>query len=454
MRLELLGGGGLRVPHLVYRLMTLREELGLEEILLYDTDHRRAETMAALCSELGTRRGTPVRLTVLDTPRPPGSVDFILTAIRPGGDHGRARDEAVCRRVGLLGQETTGAVGFLMALRTAGPLVETVLEALSRSPSAYVINFTNPAGLMTEALHRAGVTRVAGLCDTPSHFLLELADGIGVPEASLTADYFGLNHLGFFTALRDDRGIDRLPDVLGSLEDLSKTVRPLGYFPPEVLRALGNLPTEYLHFYLDRRGSLARQATTPVSRGAQIEALNERFWETVHRDGSTRILDTYLEVMATRSATYLRAETGSTYERQVDPTSYLEHPGYEAIAVQTMQALQGGAPARLMLDVAGGGESVGIQSSEVYETTVVVDTAGIHPRPVTPPSPIAHALIHSVKAYERLTLEAIRRPTPDALLAAVLAHPLVADGPVALSFLDEAAQQGAEGVAGVWKVKA
>lgn len=454
MRLELLGGGGLRVPHLVYRLMALREELDLEEILLYDLDHSRAETMAALCSELGTRKGTPVRLKVLDTPRPPDPVDFVLTAIRPGGDHGRARDEAVCRKVGLLGQETTGAVGFLMALRTAGPLVETVLEALSRNPSAYVLNFTNPAGIMTEALHRAGIARAAGLCDTPSHFLLELAEGLNLPEEALTADYFGLNHLGFFTALRDTDGTDRLWEVLGRLEDLAKRVRPLGYFPPEVLRALGNLPTEYLHFYLDRSGSLARQATGEVSRGAQIEVLNRRFWEAVHAQGAGRILDTYLDIMATRSATYLRAETGSTYERQVDPASYLEHPGYEAIAVRAMQALRGGRPARLMLDVAGGGESVGIQSAAVYETSVVVDTTGIHPRPVTPPSPVARALIDSVKTYEQLTLEAIRHPNPDTLLAAILAHPLVADGPIALSFLDEAAEQGAEGVAGVWKVKA
>lgn len=454
MRLELLGGGGLRVPHLVYRLMTLREELDLEEILLYDVDRRRAETMAALCEELGRRQDTPVRLKVLDVPRPPDPVDFVLTAIRPGGDRGRARDEAVCREVGLLGQETTGAVGFLMALRTARPLVEGVLEALSPNPSAYVLNFTNPAGIMTDALCRAGVDKAVGLCDTPSHFLLELAEGLGLAEDDLQADYFGLNHMGFFTALTDKAGKDRLPDILGRLEELSQTVRPLGYFPPDVLRALGNLPTEYLHFYLDRRGSLSRQAATPISRGAQIETLNARFWERVHGSATPaadQVLDSYLEVMSTRSATYLRAETGSAYERQVDPKSYLDHPGYEAIAISAIQAVRGGPPARLMLDVAGGGESVGIQSPDVYETSVLVDQSGIHPKSVTAPSPVAQSLIASVKTYERLTLEAISHPGPDALLAALLAHPLVADGPLAMAFLDRAAAQGAEGVAGVWK---
>lgn len=454
MRLELLGGGGLRVPHLVYRLMALRDELDLDEMFLYDVDRSRAETMARLCEALGSRTGTPIRLKVLDVPRPPDAVDFVLTAIRPGGDHGRARDEAVCRDAGLLGQETTGAVGFLMALRTAGPLVRTVLEALSRSPSAYVLNFTNPAGLMTEALAREGVNRVAGLCDTPSHFVLELAEGLGLAEDDLEVDYFGLNHLGFFTALRDRSGKDRLQEVLDNLDSLSQTVRPLGYFPKEVLHALGNLPTEYLHFYLDRHGSLARQSATPVSRGAQIEALNQTFWATVHGDRAsspTAILDTYGEIMATRSATYLRAETGSTYERTVDPSSYLEHPGYEAIAVRAMQALKGGSPTRLMLDVAGGGESVGIQSSDVYETSVLVDASGIHPRPVKTPSPVAQSLIDSVKTYERLTLAAIAHPQADALLAAILAHPLVADGPLAMAFLDRAAEAGVEGVAGVWK---
>lgn len=453
MRALLLGGGGLRVPHLVHGLLAETGDLALEELDLYDIDRRRADTMAALCAELARREERALRLTVLDRPRPPAPVDFVLTAIRPGGDHGRARDEALCRASGLLGQETTGAAGFLMALRTAPALVQGVTEALASNPSAYVLNFTNPAGLMTEVLSRAGVKRAVGLCDTPSHFLVELADALGIEEPALRPQYFGLNHLGFFTGIGDQDGRDLLPQVLADLERLRERVRPLGYFPAEVVRAIGNLPTEYVHFYLDRRGSLARQERTPESRGAQIERLNRRFWEAVAQEPAAKpegVLDTYLSVMAERSATYLRAETGSTYVRPVDGHTYLEQPGYEAIAIRAMRALTGGPPATLMLNVAAGGESIGVQSAEVYETTVRVDAQGLRAQPVTPPGPVAMSLLAQVKTYERLTLEAIAHPAADRLLAALLAHPLVADGPVAMAFLDRAAEAGVEGVQGVW----
>lgn len=450
MRLELLGGGGVRVPHLVYRLLAFKDRLDLDEILLYDADRRRVERMAALCTALAQRRGIDLPLRILDRPGGGGPVDFVLTAIRPGGDAGRARDERLCREVGLLGQETTGACGFLMALRTLGPLSEIVLRALETSPEAWVLNFTNPAGLMTEGLVRRGVSRTAGLCDTPSHLLEDLEAGLGLGPEGLEPHYFGLNHLGFFTALRDRDGRNHLPALLADYDRMATRIDTLRYFPAEVVRAIGNLPVEYVHFYLDRSGSLARQALSE-GRGAQIEAINRTLWQAVADALPERpddALDAYLKAMATRSATYLQAETGAARTQPPDWQSYLEEPGYEVVAIRVIEALRGAGDAQLLLDVAGGGAVVGAPPEEVYETLVRVDPQGLHVKPVTAPAEWVRGLVGAVKTYERLALDAAAEPSRESLLAALTAHPLVADAPRAIALLDRARDAGVEVVAG------
>lgn len=446
MRIELLGGGGVRVPHLVYRLLAVKDRLDLEEVLLYDSQPRRVELMAGLCTALARRRGVDLPLRILDRPGGGGRVDFVLTAIRPGLDAGRARDERLCREVGLLGQETTGACGFLMAVRTLGPLADIVLKSLDTSPDAWVLNFTNPAGMMTEGLVRRGVSRAVGLCDTPSHFLEELEAGLGAASGGLDAHYFGLNHLGFFSALVDAGGRDLLPRLLADYDRYAERIATLRYFPADVVRAIGQLPVEYVHFYLDRRGTLRRQGQG-AGRGAQVEALNRDLWRGVEAslpDRPDDALAAYIKAMATRSATYLQAETGTVRRHASDWQSYLEEPGYEVVAIAVMEALRGQGEARLLLDVAGGGAVVGAPPEEVYETSVRVDSAGVHVRDVTAPSDWVRGLVAAVKAYERLTLKAAAEPGRESLLAALMAHPLVADQEAALALLERGREVGVE----------
>lgn len=453
MRIELLGGGGVRVPHLVYRLLKHRRELDLSEILLYDAVPARAAAMAALCEALVRRSGdAPLPLRVLDRPGGGGRVDFVLTAIRPGGDRGRARDEALCREVGLLGQETTGAGGFFMALRTLGPLTEAVGAALATSPAAWVLNFTNPAGLMTEALSALGVERVIGICDTPSHALAEIEQALDLEAGALTPDYFGLNHMGFFGALTDQSGTDRLPELFERYETLTARAETLRYFAPDVVRAIGALPVEYVHFYLDRRGAVERQARAEILRGAQIEALNTALWREVEAampDRPDTALDAYLRTMATRNATYFATETGASRRPLERPERYLESPGYEVVALAAMRALLGGPAATLMLDVPGGGARIGADAHEVFETTVRLDSSGVEVLAGRAPTGFVRGLVGAVKAFERLALEAWRRPGRAAVLAALLAHPLVADADAARRLLTLAEAAGVEGVAGV-----
>jgi 6-phospho-beta-glucosidase len=436
-----------RVPRLVHGLVDPARGLPIEEIHLYDTDVPRAEAMALLCRELAREARAEVRIEVAQSLDRLPAVDHILTAIRPGGDHGRARDEAVCRSVGLLGQETTGAAGFFMILRTVRPLLEAVSAALARSPDAWVLNFTNPAGVMTEALARAGAERVVGICDTPSHLVEELAPALGLAADRLVPSYTGLNHMGFFTGLADESGTDRLPEILARYEELSRAVRPLSYFPADWVRALGCLPVEYVHYYHDRAGTLQRQAAAAHGRGAQIESLNLGLWQALASflpDNPPLALAVWREQMATRSATYMRAETGSPVLREVTAASYFTREGYEAVAIAVLQALAGEGERTLVLDAPARGAVAWAPPEEVFELSFRIGADGLVPAPGPALGGDALALLQSVKAYERLALQAALEPGEEAMVAALVAHPLVGGAERAHAVLRAAAAAGVE----------
>ena len=446
-RILLLGGGGVRVPRLVHGLVDPRRHLPIEEIHLYDVDAARARAMALLCGELAREAGSRVRVAVAEALDALPRVDHILTAIRPGGDRGRARDEAVCKAVGVLGQETTGAAGFFMVLRTVPPLLEAVAAALAKSPDAWVLNFTNPAGVMTEALTRAGAQRVVGVCDTPSHLVEELAPALGVEAEAVVPSYTGLNHLGFFTRLEGPDGRDLLPVILDRYEELARVVRPLSYFPADWVRALGCLPVEYVHYYHDRAGTLARQAGASQGRGAQIEGLNRTLWAALDRllpTDPAGALAAWREQMATRSATYMRVETGSPVRREVTAASYFEREGYEAVAIAVMQALAGEGGHTLVLDAPSAGTVAWAAADEVLELSFRVDAGGLMPTPGPALGGQALDLVMAVKAYERLALAAALEPTRQAMVAALAAHPLVGGEERAGAVLRAGAEAGVE----------
>jgi 6-phospho-beta-glucosidase len=254
--------------------------------------------------------------------------------------------------------------------------------------------------------------------------------------------------MGFFTGLRDADGSDRLPEILRRYEELAAVVRPLSYFPADWVRSLGCLPIEYVHYYHDRVGTLARQAAATSGRGAQIVALNRTLWQDLNRllpGDPAGALAAWREQMATRSSTYMRVETGSHVLREVSAASYFEREGYEAVAIAVMQALSGRHERTLVLDAPNAG-SIGWaeHDDDVFELSFALGADGLSPRPGPALAGEALALVQSVKAYERLALEAALRPTREAMVAALVAHPLVGDEERAARLLDTAAAAGVE----------
>lgn len=423
MRLAILGGGGFRVP-LVYRELLRRPELGIRELVLADPDQARLAVIARIA------QGTPaltVRLTGSLAEAVAGA-DFVFSAVRVGGAAGRAADERRAIRAGLLGQETVGAGGLAYALRTLPTAWRIARSVADLAPAAWLINFTNPAGLITEASRAELGDRVIGICDSPAGLVARAARALGRPVTELTPDYLGINHLGWLRALR--RGAeDLLPGLIENTEQLLaiEEGRLLGASMIRWQHAIGN---EYLYFYYHSR-ELAAAQQAGRTRGELLRDEQEAFYAAAAADPD-RTAQLWEQARRRREESYL-AEARST-ERDVED---LAGGGYERIAVQLLHALSGGPARQLILNVANGTAVDGLPSELVIETNCAVDRTGARPLPAATPAPHQLGLITGVRAAERGIIEAARVGSYDAALHAFTIHPLVASEQAARQVLDD-----------------
>ncbi|MGW1149410.1 family 4 glycosyl hydrolase, partial [Streptomyces sp. NPDC002454] len=245
MRLVVLGGGGFRVPLVYGALLTDRGEGRVDEVVLYDTDPARSAAIARVLADQAAAdpAAAPRVRVATDLDAALHGADFVFSAIRVGGLAGRAADERVALAEGVLGQETVGAGGIAYGLRTL-PVVDRIARRVAAvAPDAWFINFTNPAGLVTEAMSRHLGDRVIGICDSPVGLGRRVARVLGVDPGSAEVDYVGLNHLGWLRGLRVD-GRDVLPDLFASTA-LLEGFEEGRLFGADWLRSLDCVPNEY-----------------------------------------------------------------------------------------------------------------------------------------------------------------------------------------------------------------
>ncbi len=278
MKLSIVGGGGFRVP-LVYGALLRREEaLGFDEVVLHDVDESRLARISAVLDGLAAEHGE----SFPSGPRPDlddavEGADFVFSAVRVGELQGRVVDETVPLSYGVLGQETTGPGGICFALRTIPIMVELAEVIAERAPAAWLINFTNPAGMVTEAAQQVLGDRAVGICDSPSGLCRRVAAALGRDPAELWFDYFGLNHLGWLRGVRDSEG-DLLPGLLADDEALA-TFEEGTLFGGEWLRTLGMVPNEYLYYFYYAADTVDAIRESPASRGAYLLEQQARFYE-------------------------------------------------------------------------------------------------------------------------------------------------------------------------------
>lgn len=415
MKVTIIGGAGVRVPLLIDGLAGAG--LGIGEFALYDPDAARL----AVIGGLAARRAGAARVTTHASAAPAiDGASFVIISIRVGGVEARVHDEQAALALGLVGQETVGPGGFAMAVRTIPPLVAYAHEVMRLAPEAWIVNFTNPAGLVTQAVTAATGARVIGICDTPTEVFQEVAHALGRPAAECRFDYIGLNHLGYIREVwwQGRPQLQRLWDDPVALARVYRT--PL--FAAERLAALRLLPTEYVFYYESPARAVANLRAAGETRGAVIARLTRDLFDDLHR-GVADPIARYERYLAERSAGYLQLEAGSG--GPAAPAPWADLTGYDKIALATIDAIVRHTNAIIPLNVLNRGNIPELAPDDVIEVPCAVNANGPQPLHVGALPGTVRDLVVQVKAFERATIAAVRAGTREALTDALALNPLV-----------------------------
>ena len=447
-KVAIIGGGGVRTPLLIYGLAQSQELLKITELALFDLDEARMQTIARIGRQIVRQMGAgfEIRGTSRLEEAAEGA-DFVLSSIRVGGMAARARDERVTIEHGLAGQETTGPAGAAMALRTL-PLTLGHAKVIERvAPRAWFINFTNPAGLITQALAQNTTLKLIGICDTPSELFHKIADGVGAPAADVVCDYAGLNHLGWVRRvhLRGEEITQRL------LEDVTllRGLYPAGLFDPALIQALRLIPTEYLFFYYSQRKAYRNQLSAGASRGEELQRMNRGLFERLGAQTDSEALATYTSYLQQRNASYMKLEGlgGSAFTPLEDePNPFELATGYHRIALDLMNGLLSERPREIVLNVTNRGAIDDLEADDVIEVPCDVDMTGARPRRTGHLPEQVRGLTLSVKAYERTAIRASIEGSRALAQLALLEHPSIAQWEIAGEMLSALMAADPEGL--------
>jgi 6-phospho-beta-glucosidase len=413
MKLAVIGAGSTYTPELVSGLSRERDRIGVDELVLHDVDAERLDVVGGLARRMLERQrfeGSLVATGELE--RALDGADFVLVQIRVGGQAARLSDETVPLACGCIGQETTGAGGLAKALRTVPVVLEIAARARElAAPDAWIVDFTNPVGIVTRALLDAG-HRAVGLCNVAIGFQRWAAGVLGVEPARVLVDQVGLNHLTWVRAIRLD-GADVLPELLAAhVEELAARVD----LPLDVLERLGVVPSPYLHYFYRHDEVLAEQRDG-VPRAAAVAEIERELLE-LYRDPELAEKPALLE------------QRGGAY--------------YSEAATGLVASLVMGDGAAHVVDVRNEGTVAGLAADDVVELPARVGRAGPVPLEQAPLAPELLGLVQHAAAYERLAARAATSGDPELVWKALLAHPLIGQQPSADELVELLLSAGAE----------
>jgi 6-phospho-beta-glucosidase len=460
MKLTVLGGGGVRAPLLAAAAFRHAGRTGLDELCLMDIDAEKLRIFGGISQALGRAAGSPVK--IITTTEPQAALEgasYVVTTLRAGGDQGRVLDERIALKHGVLGQETTGAGGFAMAMRSIPAILGYADRLAKTNPQAWMFNFTNPAGLVTQALRDAGYTRVVGICDSANAAQHAASRWLGVDPRRLRAEVFGLNHLSWARRVTLD-GEDQLPRLLKDPTFLLETL--LSLFDASLVQEMGMWLNEYLYYYYYPEKALNSIRGEAMTRGEEVAMLNQRLMDQfrdidVEADPK-RALGVYFAYEQRRGSTYMAyGRPGSMTPEEADRQAqvWVEKPvseegeGYAGVAFNLIEALQGSQTLYTGLNVPNQGAIDCLQAEDVVEVSCRVDQEGVHPEQIGTVPEGQELLMRSVKRYERLAAAAIRDRSRRTAIQALMAHPLVQSYSLATGLVDEYLAVHAEW-AGAW----
>jgi 6-phospho-beta-glucosidase len=393
LKLTVVGGGSTYTPELVDGFARLRATLPVDELVLADPATDRLELVGGLARRIFRRLGHPGTITTTaDLDAAVDGADAVLLQLRVGGQAARDQDETWPLECGCVGQETTGAGGLAKALRTVPVVLDIADRVRKANPHAWIVDFTNPVGIVTRALLQEG-HRAVGLCNVAITFQRRFARLLGVRPEQVTLDHVGLNHLTWERAVRVD-GEDRLPKLLA--EHGADIAADLG-LPAELLSRLGVVPSYYLRYYYAHDAVVREQLQKP-SRAAEVAEIERQLLE-LYGDPA---LDEKPELLSRRGGAY-----------------------YSEAAVALASSLLNDTGDVQVVNVRNGGTLPFLPDDAVIEVPARVGAAGAEPLPVATLEPLYAGLVAHVTSYEQLALDAALRGGRDRVFDALLAHPLV-----------------------------
>jgi 6-phospho-beta-glucosidase len=404
VKVAVVGAGSTYTPELVEGFVRRIERFPVDDLALLDVDPDRLDVVGGLAGRMLERAGYGGHL-ILTTDRDEAleGAGFVIVQLRVGGQAARLSDETIPPRFGCVGQETTGPGGFAKALRTI-PVVLELAELTARrgAPGAWFVDFTNPTGMVTQALIDEG-HRALGLCNVAINLQRRFATRFDVQPHQVQLEHVGLNHLSWVRAVMVD-GADRLPALLETdLRELSRETD----MPSELIRALGAVPSYYLRYYYLTREIVEeqRRGRTRAEEVMEIEA---------------RLLEMYRDPNLTEKPELLERRGGAYYSEA---------------AAELVASLAAGTGDVQVVNVRNDGAIPNLPHDDVVEVAATIDVEGAHPLPVAPLSEEMLGLVQHAKAYERLTIRAATSGDRVLALRALLSNPLVPDYPTASGLL-------------------
>ena len=412
MKIAVIGGGSTYTPELVSGLSRERERIDVRELVLHDIDAERREVVGGLAARMLARQGYDGELVVTDDlDRAVDGADFVLIQIRVGGQEARLSDETVPLMCGCIGQETTGAGGLGKALRTVPVVLEIAERVRERAAAdAWIVDFTNPVGIVTRALLDAG-HRAIGLCNVAIGFQRSFARRLGVEPERVQIDQVGLNHLSWVRFVRLD-GEDVLPTLLA---EHGEEIAAENGLPGRLLDELGAVPSYYLHYFYAHDRVLAEQLDG-VPRAATVAKIERE------------LLQMYRDPKLTEKPPLLEQRGGAFYSE---------------CAIGLVGSLAADTGDVQVVDVRNGTTIGGLAEEDVVEVPAHVDRHGAAPLPQPPVAPELLGLTQHVTAYERLAVAAATSGDPAIARKALLTHPLISQYAPAEELVDRLLEAGA-----------
>lgn len=392
IKLTIVGAGSSYTPELLEELANYRDRLPVKEIMLYDIDEKRLDIMTGFCRRFADRLGLPAKVTkTMCLEKALEGADFVDTQIRVGGNRQRVKDEKIPLSFGLVGQETTGAGGMMKAFRTIPVMLDVARTMEKVSPDGWIINYTNPTGLITEAVTKYTNANIAGFCSGGIFPKMWAKRSMGIEYDRVQYDYVGLNHLNFMSHIT----IDGRPVTE---EEFLNIARENDSVDLELIKLLGVLPSPYLQWYYQTDEKIRKIIDDGQTRGEYVQQLEKKVYEA------------YADESNSEKPAALAERGGG---------------GYSEVAIGFVNSVYNNIDKQMVVNVPNRGAVPFLPDSAVVEIGCLVNKTGMHPLHVGQVPEMCWGLISAVKNYEQLAVEAAVEGDVRKMKLALLAHPLV-----------------------------